>query len=171
MRKQPAPSYRLAVEAMEDRVVPTVTLVDGTINILGSSRSDAVSVRLEDTDYVVKEGVFETTIPVGLVTSGTVTFSGAAGNDTFRNFTDLRTVADGGAGNDTLYGGVGSDELYGGDGVDKLPTSRRHSLWAVGNDTLDGGAGGDTRTAGTRSTPCTAGAAATNCAGSRALFG
>ncbi len=52
-------------------------------------------------------------------TLGTVTLSGAAGNDTLMGGTRNDSLA-GGSGNDTLIGGDGNDRLDGGEGVDQV---------------------------------------------------
>ena len=49
-----------------------------------------------------------------------ILFNGRAGNDVFINSTGLRSVAAGGAGDDTLVGGSGDDVLIGEGGNDLL---------------------------------------------------
>ena len=70
-----------------------------------------------------------------------IVFQGEAGNDTFANFTNIRSIAYGGSGVDVLRGGSGNDNLYGG----------------AGNDKLYSGDGNDDCLAGRRRTSCTAG--------------
>ncbi len=71
-------------------------------------------------------------------TNMSTTMTGGAGNDILQAHGSFgsRVVADGGAGNDSIYGGAGLDELYGADGNDSLNGSG-------GNDFLDGGRGRD----------------------------
>ena len=71
--------------------------------------------------------------PYQLITR--ISFKGLAGSDTFRNNTDLPSLAEGGAGNDTFYGGSSGDNFSGGGGTDTL-------YGYGGADTLDGGVGG-----------------------------
>jgi uncharacterized secreted protein with C-terminal beta-propeller domain len=70
----------------------------------------------------------------------TIRVFGGVGNDTITinipGNTRIRTVLDGGAGNDTITGGDGNDTILGGRGNDTLVGGR-------GNDTLRGGAGDD----------------------------
>ena len=66
-------------------------------------------------------------------------FEGHAGDDFMVNNTNLRVVAYGGVGNDTLHGGSGNDELYG-----DLETSGQSDIGAaVGDDILNGHDGDD----------------------------
>jgi Ca2+-binding RTX toxin-like protein len=122
----------LALEALESRLVPTITSV--TINsahdlqIISNSASDQVVVYREGANYRVTN--FGTTVGMALaaaVTGGDVVFQGNAGNDYFRNDTWLRTWAHGGVGHDTLIGGWRDDMLDGG----------------LDNDTLSGRGGND----------------------------
>src|SRR5206468_3962014 len=62
---------------------------------------------------------------------------GMAGNDTVVNNTSFNIWADGGLGNDSIWGSSGNDTIYGGDGYDQLH-ARGH------NGRVDGGAGNDT---------------------------
>jgi len=63
------------------------------------------------------------------------------GDDAFRNFTEIDSVAYGTGGNDTLIGGSGNDLLKGGTGNDRLQGN-------AGNDDLSGDAGNDDLDAG-----------------------
>jgi Ca2+-binding RTX toxin-like protein len=66
-----------------------------------------------------------------------VTFNGGEGNDTLdASETNVKVIADGGAGEDYLVGGFGDDLLRGGDGNDFLAGGE-------GNDTLIGDRGDD----------------------------
>ncbi len=65
-----------------------------------------------------------------------IRFEGNRGNDLFRNNTHRRSVVNGGAGADNLFGGWGSDVLNGGSGDD-------HLNGRFGDDDLNGGQGND----------------------------
>jgi len=75
---------------------------------------------------------------------GAVTLIGGAGNDSLLG-ANLRTVAEGGDGNDSIVGGAGSDSLSGGAGNDSILSlgGADKILGGNGNDTLLGGAGND----------------------------
>lgn len=74
-----------------------------------------------------------------------VLFSGNAGNDTFVNNTGLRSIVNGGVGDDRLTGGSGDDWLDGGSGNDDVlgRTGDDRLLGSSGDDSLDGGLGSD----------------------------
>lgn len=132
------------VEALQDRLTPTVSVLNGNLNIVGTNASDTVSVAQVGSVYQVTENnpvdrslpAVVTSVPVASVT-GVINFDGKDGNDTFTNYTARDCVALGGFGNDTLHGGYGHDTLIGGSGDDRLYG------WG-GNDTLDGGDHADT---------------------------
>lgn len=92
--------------------------------------------------------------PISSVWGGDVTYYGNNGNDTFYNYTGLRTYADGGKGNDTIVcTGYAADQLFGGPGDDYLnggsgPGDSLYGDYAIysstgGNDTLLGSIGHD----------------------------
>lgn len=123
------------VEALHDRVTPTVYVSGGDLYIDGTPGPDVVSVVNTGSSYAVSELRTDaylprtrvTNIPVASVT-GEVVFHGFDGNDSFANSTALRGVIYGGNGNDTLTGGSDKDWIFG----------------DAGNDSLDGGLGADT---------------------------
>src|SRR5262245_27558368 len=53
-------------------------------------------------------------------TVNAIKFKGYEGNDTFRNNSDIASLAEGGFGNDILVGGSASDTFSGGGGQDRL---------------------------------------------------
>lgn len=121
------------VEALHDRITPSVYVVGGHLIIYGTGYADTVSVVqsrgnykvTEDTNvYLSKPKV--TFVPAASVT-GDIAFTGYDGNDKFTNRTAERCFVHGNNGDDTLIGGSAQDQLYG----------------EAGNDYLDGGAGSD----------------------------
>jgi len=126
------------LEALDDRLTPSVSVIGGHMIIHGTDINDTVSVTQSGGHYLVREqtnGYLAkaklTEVPVVNVT-GSILFDGRDGNDTFTNNTARACVAFGGNGNDTLIGGAGSDTLQGGLGADRLNGNN-------GNDDLDGG--------------------------------
>jgi Ca2+-binding RTX toxin-like protein len=80
-----------------------------------------------------------------LLANVAIEFQGGNGNDTFANFSQVKSTAFGGEGNDSLQGGESADLLYGEGGNDTLNGSLgADTLWGgIGNDTIYGGYGGD----------------------------
>jgi Ca2+-binding RTX toxin-like protein len=129
-----------ALETLEDRCTPAVSLFGGTIMIFGTASHDTVTVNPytaydNQQFYRVTDNGVDHYFTANSVT-GSVWFSGGNGNDYFDNNTDLDSVAYGGWGNDTLNGGSGDDHLEGGYNSDILSGGE-------GNDYLDAGAGTD----------------------------
>jgi len=130
MRKQPSNPFRPTLEALGDRIVPTVSVVNGDIRIDSGNASDVVTVsrinapgsafRMAVDVYRVVENGTTTDIAVGRVTGGNVVFNGNASNDRFENRTWLGALATGGSGSDTLIGGPGDDYMLGGLGEDYI---------------------------------------------------
>jgi uncharacterized secreted protein with C-terminal beta-propeller domain len=162
MRRQPRRSRRRSVpkqaarllpqlESLEPRLALAVSQSYGTWRITGDSdpahpndtilvdRNPANAAQLRAT----VNGVVVGTIRESRVT--TIRIVGGAGNDTITinipGNTRIRTVLDGGTGNDTITGSDGSDTILGGQGNDTLSGGR-------GNDTLRGGAGADSLAGG-----------------------
>ena len=138
----------LDVESLEPRTLCAAApvraaVVDGSLEVVGTKRADAIIVMLSSQDPDVVEvysgsvaslvGAFNRAgFPEGIVVSG------GKGNDRLLvNFMmEHPVVLLGGAGNDLLFGGGGDDVLDGGKGADIL-------FGGFGNDRLDGGAGAD----------------------------
>jgi Ca2+-binding RTX toxin-like protein len=123
--------------------VPTVRLENGTLNILGTTNADRVTVSNEGFDVVVNAGGAITRYRSYLVER--VLFHGGDGDDWFANETALPSTAYGEAGNDSLFGGSVRDRLFGGLGNDLLEgRDGRDILWGgVGDDLIWGGLGND----------------------------
>jgi Ca2+-binding RTX toxin-like protein len=83
---------------------------------------------------VVLYGIDQQTFDAATVSR--IVFNGRAGNDWFKNETDLPAEAHGHGGDDTLIGGTADDDLRGGNGNDQLYGN-------AGNDKLYGHAGLD----------------------------
>ncbi len=147
-----APRLQPGLEALEPRLALAVSQTYGTWTIVGDSdrshphdtividRNPANAAQLRAT----VNGVVVGTIREARVS--TIRIVGGAGDDTITidipGNTRIRTVLDGGRGNDTITGGDGSDTILGGPGNDTLRGGR-------GNDTLRGGAGDDSLVGGT----------------------
>jgi uncharacterized secreted protein with C-terminal beta-propeller domain len=162
MRQQPRHSRRRSVaqqasqlqpqlESLEPRLALAVGQRYGTWTITGDSdpahpndtilvdRNPANTAQLRAT----VNGIVVGTIRESRVT--TIRIFGGAGDDTITvsipGNTRIKTVLNGGAGNDTITGSDGSDTILGGPGNDTLSGGR-------GNDTLRGGAGNDSLAGG-----------------------
>jgi Ca2+-binding RTX toxin-like protein len=130
------------LEALQDRLVPAfvvgtfhvlqpVAVVDGDLQINGTASDDSVQV------FTTQEGrtrvIFNGTASAFDLNAGArILFHGYAGNDQFTNSTNLRSIAYGDEGADTLRGGSNIDYLYGGRDDDWL-------YGGEGDDYLDGG--------------------------------
>ena len=135
---------RLGVESLERRVLLSITLVGGELQLVGTSGADTAEVWTSSGRTYGKLNSSQASWTSSAVTS--VRFSGGDGNDVFTNRTGLRTTAHGDAGADRLTGGTGGDCLYGDAGADFLDGgANSDSLYGGnGNDTLEGGDGNDT---------------------------
>jgi len=154
------------LEALEGRLVPTVTVVPtspghAVIVIDGTDNADMVTVQrvLDRTGpkIVINENGNATAVADPVNHDGTscitrVYFNGRGGDDVFINYSysGVSCTADGGDDNDTLYGGAlndvlsggaGDDYLYGGRGADQLNGNGGcdHLFGQEDDDTLDGG--------------------------------
>lgn len=162
---------RLNLEAMQERICPTVTVgmvnptAVGTLTITSHEASDRVVVSTNVQQQLGEDGVnvHSTTVsfqvngvlwsvPAGAFTGTTqfsgvdkIVFHGGDGDDTFVNNTSIPVEAYGEAGNDTLTGGAAGDYLNGGGDDDILNGgSGKDSLWGgSGNDSLRGNDGLD----------------------------
>ena len=162
MRRQPRPSRRRSVTQSASRLQPQVEPLEprlalavspnyGTWSITGDSdpahpndtilvdRNPANPAQLRAT----VNGVVVGTIREARVS--TIRIVGGAGDDTITvtipGNTRIKTVINGGAGNDTITGSDGSDTILGGPGNDSLNGGS-------GSDTLRGGTGADSLTGG-----------------------
>jgi hypothetical protein len=168
-RKRTAPrtairsTRRFRLEALEQRDVPTATLIGGIVTIDPTDPKAVVNatttVQIDNrgtwfNPYDDKVVVTRTTPghtetqsfaiysqfslvghPPAKVVKGIV-FNGGAGQDTFKNMTSIPATAYGGDGNAWLYAGSGGDKLVGGSGND-------HLFGGAGNDVLIAGTGND----------------------------
>jgi hypothetical protein len=164
-------SARPVFEALEARLVPASTLVNGVLTATGGDMADNIAINpvsLNGMSFVrVNENGVETDYPADAVRR--VRVFGNGGDDTLSNNVaglnaalsggdgrDLiygdngRDYLDGGAGRDTLHGWGGSDTLVGGQGADNL-------YGEDGYDRLYGGIGSDWLNAGSRTEPAVGG--------------
>jgi Ca2+-binding RTX toxin-like protein len=145
---------RLSVEGLEDRSLLSSAYLSGggDLIIQGTQQQDYVQVvRSQDGNQILVYDYQWQGVSLALknfyvfnaaeITSGQVYFNGYDSSDTFVNATDLAAVADGGAGNDYLYGGQGNDTLIGGSNDDYLDGGFGYDqlYGGQGNDTLIGG--------------------------------
>jgi hypothetical protein len=138
-------------ESLEPRLALAVSQSYGTWTITGDSDpahpNDTILVDRNPANAAqlraIVNGVVVGTIRESRVT--TIRIFGGAGDDTITvtipGNTRIKTVLNGGAGNDTITGGDGSDTILGGQGNDTLSGGQ-------GNDTLRGGAGADSLAGG-----------------------
>ena len=161
VRNPPRP--RLALEALDERIVPSVTAsfsaasvggFTGVLTVMGDAQDNNITVSRDAAGSIVvnADGTVVT------VQGGTPTVAntqliqifGQDGNDTLNagfgnDFIQIQMFGqggndrlNGGDGRDFLDGGAGNDTLFGGAGADRL-------VWnpSGGSDTMDGGAGND----------------------------
>ena len=106
----------------------------------------------EESDGTVRTGInvegtrLSEVIDLSQASYDSARIAGGAGDDVLRlpeGPTDLYHMADGGSGNDTIYGGAGGDYLYGGSGDDTLigGDGADHFEGGAGDDVIDGGDG------------------------------
>jgi Ca2+-binding RTX toxin-like protein len=125
----------------------TVDVVGNNVEVNQTAPTAALvaSTSLNDLGNVILYGsTGNDLVTLGALTgfSGTVTFNGGAGNDSFdASATMLNTSVSGGSGRDTVVGGGGNDTFNGGSGSDS-------ASGGGGNDSLTGGAGNDTMSGG-----------------------
>ena len=139
---------RLALEAMDDRAVPT-SISAGNLIVTGSNAADTVYVtHWTDANRVpvinVNQNVSLQSFRTSAVT-GSIKMYGNGGDD-YLHYSGTKAVyADGGAGNDTVHGSQGNDTLIGGTGNDYLNGWDGNDLMIGddGHDTLLSGAGND----------------------------
>ncbi len=138
------PQLHSQFESLEPRLALAVGQTYGTWSITGDSDpthpNDTILVDRNPANAAqlraIVNGVVVGTIRESRVT--TIRIFGGAGNDTITvsipGNTRIKTILNGGTGNDTITGGNGSDTIRGGQGNDTLCGGR-------GKDTLRGGAG------------------------------
>lgn len=127
-------SFNPQFESLEDRTVPTTaTLDNGMLTILGTSKSDSITIK-QTINHISITGVAEYFL-TSKVTG--ITIMGLEGNDRIDAVgMNLSCTIHGGAGNDFIIGSGVADVLFGEDGNDRL-------FGKYGNDTLYGGDGND----------------------------
>jgi Ca2+-binding RTX toxin-like protein len=146
-----ASPYRRAYRSLHrpgDPGSPQARLAHGLLAVEGTSADDKIALRLKAGDPSTlqvdfgDDGSAEFEFPRANVAA--IAVAGGLGNDVVRIdesngvFTDkIRTILDGGPGNDTLVGGSGAETLVGGSGDDRIDGNK-------GNDRAFMGAGDDT---------------------------
>jgi Ca2+-binding RTX toxin-like protein len=143
----------LPVESLEGRTLfavgplPSVSLVDGVLQVSATQGSDVVEVTLDTSDVskvdVTVNGVLQ---QFNLAEVLKVNVFGGPGDDVLSVLgLSLVTRINGGAGADILTGALGSNWLYGGNGIDSLfgNIGIDHLFGGDGIDNLFGGDGID----------------------------
>jgi Ca2+-binding RTX toxin-like protein len=134
------------LEALEQRLLPSVTLENGRLVIRAEQPFTTVLVQpLAGFLLRVTENGFARIVGTPLITSGRVIFLGGPGGDVFLNETNLASYIRGGSGADTLYGGQGNDTIYGENGNDRISgaSGEDRLLGMEGHDIVAGGVGND----------------------------
>lgn len=157
-------AFRPAVEGLEDRWAPAVTITPngGTLLIQSNGASDTVSVArpivgtTEDGTAIIDLDAARVTVngvnnPTIFQNVTRIEFFGNGGNDSFTNQTPFASRLEGGTGNDTLRGGGNNDTILGGPGADSLFGNAGHDVMRgdSGADLLEGGSGNDEMRGGT----------------------
>lgn len=136
-RRDPARRARPQLETLENRCVPAVQLVRGSLLITGSGAADVIHVRQLNGGLVVDvNGQQQRGIDPAKVHS--IRIAAGAGDDRILIDSNVAIAAfiDAGAGNDVVRGGGGNDGIAGGSGDDVLSGG-------PGRDVLYGGPGHD----------------------------
>jgi Ca2+-binding RTX toxin-like protein len=116
-----AASARL-VEGLEARTLfAGITLAgDGTLNVVGTTGNDTISVNLTGGQVVAKLNATTKSFAVAAVKKLSLSGDAGADNISVGNTVSVPATIKGGAGNDTLKGGGGNDSLDGGTGADDM---------------------------------------------------
>lgn len=154
------------VEALEDRKLLAATLEGTLLNVVGTSKSDKISLSYskdgsrfvvligKKSQQFVRKGIRKIRIDgaggsdtvkiLGLVKQRMSIFGGSGSDAIFGH--NGKEGVDGGTGNDTIVGAGGSDNLMGGDGDDFIVGGTAHDKinGNAGHDLLFGDGGNDT---------------------------
>lgn len=128
----------LSLHTLDRRDVPSaVTTFDPltrTVTITGDAENNVAVVGVQAGSVVVDVDGATASFPASQVRN--LVFVGHAGDDQFTNNTAIRSLGNGGDGNDVLTGGSGRDDFFGGAGDDSM-------VGNAGDDRIYGGAGND----------------------------
>lgn len=142
-RQAPRGSFRPALESLESRrnCALAVGMDQGALMIVGDSDDDIVRVREQGEKIQVAAAVpgqpliYRDVAEYSQVRA--IIFKGGSGNDHFINRTNIPLHAEGGLGNDTIYGGIdGIAEIFGGGDNDTL-------IGTKAGNRIEGGEGDD----------------------------
>jgi len=150
--------HTASFESLENRelMAADVAVGHGILFIEGTNAKDSAFVSYDQTGgelRVFVDGKFRQSVSAKGIHQ--IRFNGYGGDDVFYNMTNVRSIANGHAGNDLLVGGRGNDQLNGGNGNDSLygesgvdrllgGNGNDHLFGGSGNDFMDGGDGYDT---------------------------
>lgn len=133
------------LEALENRIFLSTSLVRGVLTINGTDGNDTISTRLQGSSVVVSFNGQQNRFPARGVKL--IVINGRGGDDFILNGAGkIPSKLNGGAGNDVLSGGLGDDTLVGGSGQDRLYGQGGDDVFTAGagTDTINGGLGYDT---------------------------
>ena len=142
LRTRPG-ATRPTLDPLEARRLLSAAVEAGVLRVTGTEGADVIRVALDAGQYRVSQsGLADVTFANAPVTS--IELIGLGGNDrlTVDRTVTVRSVIDGGAGDDTLAGGLGADAFVGGLGLDTADYSARtDDLRLTIAGALDGGLG------------------------------
>ncbi|HVK14452.1 MAG TPA: hypothetical protein VM597_37280, partial [Gemmataceae bacterium] len=145
----PAHTAHLRLDPLDPRTLPSagpIQYTAGVVTVLGTTDADDLSIDYADGDNpTAVEVLFNgevRTFHLSKTPVRKIVFLAGAGDDSFANTTDVRSLVLGGAGDDYLSGGAGHDTLAGGAGYDELDGGDGDDVLSGGDDD-DGLAGGD----------------------------
>ena len=116
MKKLYNENQNLSLETLEDRNLLSVTLVDGDLQLVGTTGADNFDVDLDNGQIVVAASLNGDPTTIFSFAEADVEMISAnldAGDDvmTIDSFVELPSSIDGGLGNDTIFGGSGNDNV------------------------------------------------------------
>ncbi|HEX3150089.1 MAG TPA: DUF5666 domain-containing protein [Gemmataceae bacterium] len=144
------PRKILSLESLNDRALPSATLLNGVLTVDGTAGRDVIVVRQSGARLIVKGQMIDVngTLVKSVAASSVhqVNVAAGAGNDTINlSGVHVPTSVDAGDGNDTVFGGTSDDVIDGGAGNDRINGGQGNNdeLGGSGDDSLNGGAGND----------------------------
>src|SRR5581483_271597 len=103
------------LEQLESRIVKSISLIDGQLQIKGTQSNDDITVDANDDPARIRVEVNGSVRRFNTADVGSIVISGLDGDDDIEVFDSvaLPTLIYGGRGFDTLAGGSGRDAIYG----------------------------------------------------------
>ncbi len=145
------PAFAPMIENLESRQFLSVSLAEGTLQIIGTHKADNILVTIDSkTPDQIYIDINRFVRRFALSDVENIYIQGGQGDDFIRidpgkRKIDMPTRIYGSGGVDTLEGGVGRDRIYGGGGSDRIDgnDSRDIIYGEAGADRIDGGQGAD----------------------------